>query len=729
MRLETLKNKLGKFKILAPTTREKARASFFVAISRRAKLPAAPWFRNLSTSISMADVAEVAAAFNAQGFEFGEGDDVAEQCLALCHHFQASPEDLATSWDSYYTVNQAKMKTHTPTAAHMEPFRAHFERHVASAKKSNAVKTPQAYVYGKRSLAESLESGALDVDTAGAAVDASLAAVTPGRKGDTPGAKTARAKKAYTSAHGYGRDGIITGVQLPPRDAASAFAAMNPAPDTSAFAKRPLRGTSKTELNADLPPAVPESGARREKHAPCVTVTLCPPSESAGAPLTRHRRFMRDRIADKVDMLESRLEAFRNRIRLRYPGLKCSGAVYAASQDDVAVIGRIVCDSEGRLNEQSVQLEGSIATSNGARVRVELRDVPNFSLFPGQIVCAQGQNPSGHCLVAKRIIASAAPAMARSPPGASAHGALTCAIASGPFSCVSDLSYEPFHAFLAKVSETEPDALVLLGPFVDSENARIRGDDAGSDPLELSFEEVFAHGVRDALESFLARSDAKGYRPAVILVPSVRDVAAPATFPQPPLADEGAIEAPRGIAVVLASNPGTFTVNGVRFSACTQDILRHLSASEAARDGPSPGDRMARLASHLPGQRSSYPLFPPAKSACLDASLAGHLDMDVTPDVLLLPSDLNPFAKVVPREPEPAEAESAPRLAARDDAAGSADENDAFVAINPGRVAKGNSGGTFALVRIAENDSAACKEKGEHLHRVGARARVDVVRV
>ena len=91
---------------------------------------------------------EVAAAFKSQGFEFGEGDDVAKECLAMCHHFQASPEDVATSWDSYYTVNQAKMKTHVPTAAHMEAFRSHFERHVASAKKSNAVKTPQAYVYG-----------------------------------------------------------------------------------------------------------------------------------------------------------------------------------------------------------------------------------------------------------------------------------------------------------------------------------------------------------------------------------------------------------------------------------------------------------------------------------------------------------------------------------------------------------------------------------------------------
>jgi DNA polymerase alpha subunit B len=61
-------------------------------------------------------------------------------------------------------------------------------------------------------------------------------------------------------------------------------------------------------------------------------------------------------------------------------------------------------------------------------------------------------------------------------------------------------------------------------------------------------------------------------------------------------------------------------VDGVRITACTQDVLRHLSAAEAAREpasgaagaGAGPSDRMSRLAAHLPGQRSAYPLFPPA---------------------------------------------------------------------------------------------------------------------
>ena len=205
---------------------------------------------------------EVAAAFKSQGFEFGEGDDVAKECLAMCHHFQASPEDVATSWDSYYTVNQAKMKTHVPTAAHMEAFRAHFERHVASAKKSNAVKTPQAYVYGKRSLAESLESGALDVEMADAAVDASLAAVTPGRKGDTPGAKTAgarartRARKASapppacSSPRGTPppRSRRCVRRRAPPRSPSGSGAA-TPRPSWAALCPRPSRARARARAS------------------------------------------------------------------------------------------------------------------------------------------------------------------------------------------------------------------------------------------------------------------------------------------------------------------------------------------------------------------------------------------------------------------------------------------------------------------------------------------------
>ena len=159
------------------------------------------------------------------------------------------------------------------------------------------------------------------------------------------------------------------------------------------------------------------------------------------------------------------------------------------------------------------------------RVRLELRDMPTFSLFPGQIVCVQGQNPSGHCLVARRIIAAAPPPPPASPPTSPAFGALSAVVASGPFTCAGDLSYEPFTDLLAYTMDTRPDVLVLMGPFVDAEHRAVRGEDPNVGPLDVSFEEVFAWGVRDRLEKFVSEADAVGYNPAVVLVPSVRDAA------------------------------------------------------------------------------------------------------------------------------------------------------------------------------------------------------------
>lgn len=45
---------------------------------------------------------------------------------------------------------------------------------------------------------------------------------------------------------------------------------------------------------------------------------------------------------------------------------------------------------------------------------------------------------------------------------------------------------------------------------------------------------------------------------------------------------------------------------------------------------------------------SYYPLYPPALGTYLDSSLGAALELPCTPDVLLLPSDLAPFAKLLP---------------------------------------------------------------------------------
>ena len=150
-------------------------------------------------------------------------------------------------------------------------------------------------------------------------------------------------------------------------------------------------------------------------------------------------------------------------------------------------------------------------------------------------------------------------------------------------------------------------------------------------------------------------------------------------------------------------NPAQFKVNDVTFGIVNTDILKHLSKQEISRKAPGAkgGSRLVRLASHLISQRKFYPLFPPAKGVNVDYSHPEMLRMHVRPDVLITPGDLNYFA--------------------------SKTQDGESVCLNPGRLSKGNSGGTYAMVTI---HCLKGKPTDEGFDRSAAdRIRVDVLRI
>ena len=55
------------------------------------------------------------------------------------------------------------------------------------------------------------------------------------------------------------------------------------------------------------------------------------------------------------------------------------------TQEEVTVVGRICCDSNGKLNAKSVLLEGSVDMSAGKTIPVDLTQLKEYALFPGQV--------------------------------------------------------------------------------------------------------------------------------------------------------------------------------------------------------------------------------------------------------------------------------------------------------------------------------------------------------
>lgn len=55
------------------------------------------------------------------------------------------------------------------------------------------------------------------------------------------------------------------------------------------------------------------------------------------------------------------------------------------NQEVVTVAGRICCDNEGRANAHTILLEGSRETSAGKCIPLDLSEIKDYSLFPGQV--------------------------------------------------------------------------------------------------------------------------------------------------------------------------------------------------------------------------------------------------------------------------------------------------------------------------------------------------------
>jgi len=320
-------------------------------------------------------------------------------------------------------------------------------------------------------------------------------------------------------------------------------------------------------------------------------------------------------------------------------------------------VGRICCDSEGRLNSNSVILQASMDTSAGAVLPLDLSKLESFSLFPGQIVGLECTNPNGSRLQVSALHPEPLPPLAPSP---TQDQVIEMVVSCGPYTPQDSDSIQPLTDILACIQQDEPHVAVFIGPFVDAKNSAL---DAMTD---MTYQQYFEHIVKKIYASL------ETTKTQVILVPSQRDVHEHPVYPQPP-ANIGNPDLWEG-KLHSMPDPAVFTVNGLSVGVTASDILFHLGKEEI-HFPPRSGDRFTRLASHLLSQRCFYPLYPPNLEQNLDLE---HLEThgalgEVAPHLVITPSDLQYFVRDLP-------------------------ESSTF--INPGRITKGFGPGTYAKLSI-----------------------------
>ncbi|CRG84417.1 DNA polymerase alpha subunit B [Talaromyces islandicus] len=436
------------------------------------------------------------------------------------------------------------------------------------------------------------------------------------------------------------------------------------------------------------------------------------------------------RLNEASEILDDRIDEFTEIFEKHYPDA-AFGSAAIQSTSEVVAIGRIASDSlEGKLNVASLVLETSRRSGAGRRVPLKVDALPSVQFFPGEIVALRGINASGEYFSVKEVLSPPLLPPAASAPaavdvinerigGSDANQPLNTFFAAGPYTTDDNLDFEPLHELCKKAAEEYADALVLSGPFLDVEHPLIASGDfdlpdiPGVDPDTTTLTTLFRHCISQPLHQLCAAVPSI----TVILMPSVRDaVSKHVSWPQEQLPKKE-LGLPKQVRMV--SNPVTVSLNECVIGACAHDILYDLRKEEVLSGRPTETNLLTRLPRYMIEQRHFSPVFPPPardtlpKAGGADSRLPLGAMIDVSylklgewgvvrPDILITPSMLPPFVKVI----------------------------ESVLVINPGTLSKHRAAGTYANMalypRVVEDSEREEKELG---HKVYERARVDVIRI
>ncbi|KZF26649.1 DNA polymerase subunit alpha B [Xylona heveae TC161] len=498
---------------------------------------------------------------------------------------------------------------------------------------------------------------------------------------------------------------------------------------TVPFSERPNAGQTIESLNSHLPEAESPVAPSAEPRIKLTANTDL--KKFSYRPMAMH-------LSEASEVLDDRIDEFMALIQTHNKlEDNAFGNPATQSTSEVIAVGRIASDTlEGKPNSASLVLETSRRMGAGLRVPLKVDSLARFEFFPGQIIAVRGVNASGDYFTVHEVLDIPLLPMAASNAevldscnerlrgGADSDESdsappLSILVASGPFTAEDNLDFEPLHALCDRASATYADSIVLVGPFLDVEHPLVASgdfdlpDDSRIEPDKATMTDVF----RVLIGAPLRRLAENVPNITIIMIPSIRDVISKhVSWPQDsfPKKELGLPKQAR-----IVSNPITLNINESVVGISSQDVLYELRRQEVVGGKPRELNVLARLPRHLVEQRHYFPLFPPVSREAYpksglddDLPIGAMLDtsylklgewLNVRPDILICPSALAPFAKVV----------------------------ESVLVINPGNLSKRRGAGTFAQLAIYPANISD-EERAENKpidHKIFERGRVDIIRI
>lgn len=432
---------------------------------------------------------------------------------------------------------------------------------------------------------------------------------------------------------------------------------------------------------------------------------------------------MYQKISEVAEYLEDRIESFIPDVLNHHSITEDQlGNPALALNQEIIAIGRIVPEtpSDDRLNKHSICFESCRRIGAGMRVKLKFEETLPFHFFPGQIVAVKGSNAGGDYFSVTEILdlpllPPPASSLSTLKQYSSRESPLNIMTAAGPYTLGDELNFSPFDDLIQEINEAKPDAVILMGPFIDVTNKSII---QGSFEVHRSTGEVNLNATLDDLFREVISSRIKKIDSSilVVVIPHVRDTASNhAAFPQSPF-NRKELDLPKEVRCL--SNPARFSLNEVVFTVSSQDILYDLTKVTTKHQVSK--SFFTTCMEDIISQRTVYPQYPGSikmsgdsliSCASLDVPYMGLAEFtQVLPDVLIVPSILKPSVQVTNN----------------------------VVTLNPGFLVKHSLGGQYAKLTIANFPASELKadadadeeeEEPKSVHEVWKRARVEITKI
>ncbi|XP_066590123.1 DNA polymerase alpha subunit B isoform X2 [Prorops nasuta] len=287
----------------------------------------------------------------------------------------------------------------------------------------------------------------------------------------------------------------------------------------------------------------------------------------------------------------------------------------------------------GRISQdpanKTIILQGSewcIRSKKPPFITLNLQEVQNYSVYPGQIVAVEGTILDNVLNVRKLFTEGYVP-LADTPR---LREKINIVVAAGPFTTSDGLHFQPLWDLMKNISENEPHLVILVGPFLEQSHPYIKG-------LKCTYDDCFNRIITRIADEIRGKST------HVVIVSSNRDAHHDVIFPTPEYSTTKANELPN---LHLMPDPTMLDIDGLVIGITSVDVLKHLSHVEMTNS--TVHNRMTRLANHVLAQSCFYPIYPPFEKLCVDTTLwEKYAFFDRQPHMMILPSDIHYFCKPV----------------------------------------------------------------------------------